>query len=811
VTSNLDLMVDALSTANPAGLKMVTQPPFPDGPDYAVWRLGIAWNDHFGLDEAVLVRQALRTIGDSLFCPAISRPLLKPLASAGVRFDNAGNLTCSAFRPDWLEAMDLIGRDGLDSAPINRVPDESVPSEAYVADSFGYGSWKSRALKEACWKVLQSPSDATVLVALPTGSGKSLCFHYLARFSTGLTIVIVPTVALAIDHYRSAMGLPALVDLVPQYFASDDPTFDPGQVTEQVRSGVCRLLFCSPESCVSGRLRDVLTSLAEEGRLDNVIIDEAHIVGTWGAYFRIDFQFLSTQWKSWRRISNGKVKTVLLSATFTQECREGLRRLFPAEHWDEFISQRLRPELTYFSKRFGNEDERVDAVMSAVRHLPRPAILYTTRVADTKIWFDRLFAEGFRRIEAFTGETPARERKQLLTLWRDNKIDLMVATSAFGLGVDKADVRSVIHACLPENLDRYYQEVGRAGRDGFSAMSLLTVTKSDERLAESMGPTLLRPSTIQDRWSSLWRTSEVIDLHSHKYRVNVRTKRDELIGTRTYEENVRWNKRLLLQLYRAGLIDLIDLRLDISGPELAEWATLLVKFPPGTPDVASLIELERSAEVSSLANGLEMMKVCVGNDRRLCAMLSKMYGKGTVRICGGCPGCRLDGRPKDESAPLPIPSSKVTIPAREIVLGLPPLGDAMRDFHPLARWVRRAAQLRRAVRFACADENLKGLIAIAKDAFGGQPDAYRIDGLGSFDPSWTLPFRIEADESLVVVHAGTAHQGALGIERGASITHWICEDCSAVDERGRAWIDYPGVRPYLSPESWINSGGALVY
>jgi ATP-dependent DNA helicase RecQ len=811
VTPNLELLADALSSGSSNRLKTIPRPSTPDGPNYPIWRLGIAWSDDFGQDQAVLVRQVLRTIGDSLFCRSISESLIKPLASAGIRFESSGNLTCSPFRPNWLGAMKSLGDDSLDAAPIDRVPDESVPGEAYVADSFGYGRWKSRALKEACWKVLRAPLDATVLVALPTGSGKSLCFHYLARFSTGLNIVIVPTVALAIDHYRSAMALPALVDLSPQYFASDDPTLDPAQVTESVRSGVCRLLFCSPESCVSGRLRDVLASLAQEGRLENVIIDEAHIVGTWGAYFRIDFQFLATQWKTWRRISNGRVKTVLLSATFTQECREGLQRLFPTERWEEFISQRLRPELTYFSKRFDSEEERTEAVLSAVRHLPRPAILYTTRVDDTNTWLDRLSREGFNRVEAFTGETPARERKKLLTLWRDNKIDLMVATSAFGLGVDKADVRSVIHACLPENLDRYYQEVGRAGRDGFSAVSVLTVTHSDEQLAESMGPKLLRPDTIQDRWSSLWRTSEVVELESHRYRVNVRTKRDELVGTRTYEENVRWNKRLILQLYRAGLIDLIDLQIENTGPEPAEWATLSVKFPPETPDVASLIESERSAEVKSLATGLAMMKACVGEGQRLCSMLSRMYGRGTARICGGCPGCRIDRRPKDESIPLPIPSCVATTPVREIVLELPPLGEGRRDFHPLARWIRRASELRGTVRFACADENVKALIAIAKDAFGGQPKAYRVDGLGSFDSFWTLPFRIEADESLIVIHSGHPHQGSLTIQSGASITHWICQDCSAVDERGRAWIDYPGIRPYLSPESWINSGGTLVH
>jgi ATP-dependent DNA helicase RecQ len=683
------------------------------------------WSENAdGPDQAVLVRQAITEIGGSLFCGQINPMLIEVLRRSGLEVDHAGSLVCSPFRPSWIGNSDLIGSDGLDSPARLRVPNESVLGEAFLEASFGYRCWKSRALKEACWKVIKAPGGATVLVALPTGSGKSFCFHYLARFSGGLTVVIVPTIALAIDHYRSAMNFPALAELSPHYFASDDPAFDPVQVAESVRSGNCRLLFCSPESCVSGRLRDILTELAEQGRLSNVIVDEAHMVATWGIYFRIDFQFLSAQWKQWRLKAKGTLKTVLLSATFTDECRTGLTRLFPSDEWIEFISQRLRPELAYYSGRFATEDERGSAVLEALHVLPRPAILYTTRVEDSTKWLKRLKAAGFQRVQSFTGETPARERRDLLTLWRNNKIDLMVATSAFGLGVDKADVRSVVHVCLPENLDRYYQEVGRVGRDGYSAVSLLTVTPLDYQIAESMGPTLLRPATIQDRWTSLWRTAEAVDTKSHIYRVNVRTKRDELIGTRTYEENVRWNKRLLLQLYRAGLIQLLNLEAETKEELLGEWATIEVKFAPDTPNVASLIETERSAEVESLEKGLSMMQLCVGNDQRLCVMLAKMYGKGTLRICGGCPGCRIDERSVDDCRDLPLPPSIGTFPAKEIVLGLPAIGNA-REVHPLVQWIRRAAQIRKIDRFACADEDLEVLINLVKEAFGGNPNLER--------------------------------------------------------------------------------------
>ena len=105
-------------------------------------------------------------------------------------------------------------------------------------------------------------------------------------------------------------------------------------------------------------------------------------------------------------------------------------------------------------------------MLEALRHVPRPAILYVTRVVDAKAWRDRLEAEGFEHAELVHGETGANERDRILRGWRDGDIDLVVATSAFGLGIDYRHVRAVVHACIPESLDRFYQEVGRGGRDG---------------------------------------------------------------------------------------------------------------------------------------------------------------------------------------------------------------------------------------------------------------------------------------------------------------------------------------------------------
>jgi len=799
----------ALSKDDAGILRKIQRPQSPIGPEYPIWRLGQAWTEAFGPDEALLVRQAIRSRGNHLFCPDVPEPIRSPLANAGVKLDGASRLTVGAFRPEWLTFQN--GENGADAPVTQRVSNEEVVGEAYFEESFGYSHWKSRALKEACWTVHIAAPGSTVTVALPTGSGKSLCFHFLARFSSGLTLVIVPTVALAIDQYRSARSLAGLRGLEPKYFAADDPDFSPHQVAEEVRSGASRILFCSPESCVSGRLRPVLDQLVDEGRLENVVIDEAHMVGTWGMYFRVDFQLFSALWKQWRQRSNNTLKTILLSATFTEDCRKGLAKLFPSDNWTEYISQRLRPELTYYSSQFFSEQQRSDAVMEALWRLPRPAILYTTRVDDAIAWKATLTGHGFRRVECFTGETSSRQRRGLLTMWREDKLDVMVATSAFGLGVDKSDVRSVIHACLPEDLDRFYQEVGRAGRDGCSAVSILATIPRDHALAVGMGPTLLRPETIQQRWESLWRTRQQIDARSHVYRINLRTKKDALVGTRTYEENVRWNKRLLLQLYRAEQVDLRNLQSETSEGEKAEWATLELRFPPLSPDIVRLIGAVRDEELRVLESGLRRMRSCVVDKARICVVLTKMYGKGTLRVCGGCDGCRDEDRPVDDCPPLPIPKSPPSVPLMELVAGLPSLVLARTGPHPLARWIRRTTQTKKVRRFACAEEDLTTLKGIFKEAFGGDPAPYRVDGLGEDKRDWECPFRLDLNENLVVIHTRRVHRGAWSLKAGRVISHWLCDNCDPVDDRGRQWLDYRGIRPHHVPDAWLATGETNVY
>lgn len=773
---------------------------------YAYWRFLKRLRDEprVSLEHGVLLRQAVRWSGDHLFVgnPA---PILKRVGEAcGVRWTPAGELVTKAYRPDWLVGDEWPPGRGLDDPPVIRVPDEQVPAEPWLwgmGQGEGIQSWHSLAQKEACWKALTVAPGSTTLIGLPTGAGKSLIFQTLARFSTGLTVVIVPTVALAIDQWIAAKEvLGRFPQLSPRYYAANDPANDPAAVRQSLKDGTCRLLFTSPEACVSGSLRGVLDELAEVGRLENLVVDEAHIIDTWGGHFRVEFQLLAVRWRQWLEKSNGRLRTFLLSATFTPTCQRMLQDLFGASNWQQFACQRLRPEMTYARQDFTFMDERDARLHEALRYLPRPLILYVTEVEEAERLCDVLIDNGFRSVAAFTGNTKSSERKRLLNAWRSNELDIMVATSAFGMGVDKPDVRAVIHACFPENLHRYYQEVGRGGRDGASSVCLWMPTKRDREIAKGLLPKLLGPDLIKLRWSTMLdRARESDERETLSLPMDAKHKR--LLGNRSYGENIRWNKRLILMMVRAGLVELLDLvaEEDPDAPgEYVEWVSLIPKFPPRAEDLAERLAEPRCQELEAGSQGLDALDSYRSGKRPICRLLRREYGDDTQVVCGGCPACRGHEADRYSVPRLEFDNYPPTSPRLDLIAS----AESFASPRSVSRFAERMRDL-------MADSGLKRFVlasslgsdirrALAEMMPPEERTWYRLDDSSDIDR-----MIVEPSEHLLCIHGLEPDRRLLALRQGRRISHIFPTAAKITDPNGRILLSDAGAVFFTSPEQWL--------
>ena len=336
-------------------------------------------------------------------------------------------------------------------------------------------------------------------------------------------------------------------------------------IAERIRSGEQVLCFASPEA-VCGRLRRPLEDAAAAGLLRALVVDEAHLIDSWGINFRPDFQMLAGVRRQLLTLSAAReFRTLLLSATLTSDTVRVLRNLFPPVAGARFglvSAAALRPEIDYWIAPAMEGELRIERTIEALHHLPRPLILYTTERWMARDWHRRIGELGFRRVGIVTGATPTAQRERAVEGWRNGSIDIIVGTSAFGLGIDNPHVRAVIHACVPETLDRFYQEVGRGGRDGHASVSLTVPIDRDMGTARSLSrKRLLLPETSQRRWRAMFEHPDREDLTDGRYRlrVDVRPDFDSRHIDMVNSMNTDWNMRTLVLMAASGAITLEDI------------------------------------------------------------------------------------------------------------------------------------------------------------------------------------------------------------------------------------------------------------
>jgi superfamily II DNA or RNA helicase len=445
------------------------------------------------------------------------------------------------------------------------------------------------------------PSSQILIGCLPTGEGKSLSIHRLVVQSKRLVLVVVPTVTLAQDQEIEALqvlegqGLPKEL----AYLGGDGARED---IRTRIRGGDQRLVFANPESLRA--LLPALMEAAREGNLEAVVVDEAHVIDADGWEFRPDFGLIP----SIVRALTGQVpqskrapKVVLLSATLTQATVANLKLLFGGEGREVILagSLRLRPEPAYVGEEVEAEGEeaaealRRKRVLDVLPLLPRPLYLYSTTKDDVEYYLNALKELGLNRVRHVHGGVDATDRHEVIRAVREQEVDVVSANSAFGLGLNVPDIRTVVHACVPESLDRFSQEVGRGGRDRRATISWLVTTRKDRVIARNQGFRKI----LKDKGGPRWRDLKASSLEAGPGRLWVRMDSDR----NKNETSRRWALATIVLMQACGLLEVVW---DQERPEGVEFEDLCVRLVD--PSVDEVNWIEKTADLRNAINTADL-------------------------------------------------------------------------------------------------------------------------------------------------------------------------------------------------------------
>ena len=331
---------------------------------------------------------------------------------------------------------------------------------AILKSRFGYDSFWSPQ-EEIIANVLAGRDS---LALMPTGGGKSLCYQLPALIFDGVTLVVSPLIALMKDQVDAlnANGIAA------RFINSSLPASEIEQVQAQVRRGQVKILYVAPERLVLPGFRRFLHSL----NLSLIAIDEAHCISEWGHEFRPDYRNLLQL-----RQDFPSVPVVALTATATEQVRKDIIAQLELRRGQVFLSSFNRVNLSYSVLAKGDSWSLMLSLLQ--RHRNQSAIIYCFSRQETEDVAEDLNARGFsaRPYHAgLDGETRRRTQEDFI---RD-RVPIIVATIAFGMGINKPDIRLVVHYSLPKSLEAYYQETGRAGRDGLPSECVLFFAYGDK-------------------------------------------------------------------------------------------------------------------------------------------------------------------------------------------------------------------------------------------------------------------------------------------------------------------------------------------
>lgn len=666
------------------------------------------------LELASLARQAIEEAKSFGFGPPLQLPKESPWghwpeqkiwAQCNVNFTTLEFhclVNSNPWVPPWLGCTSLDPfsdsfKKNPENTPSARV-DDKVISDPAVHRLFD--CYRTYGQREAIRAALGQPEGTTLTINLPTGTGKTYAVIGPALAHKGVTVVVVPTTTLAIEQERRLQEILDGKSSQQKFAYHGTMTESEKQVFRQeLSNGEKKIIFTSPEALMTG-LSSTVRRLGGQGQLRALVIDEAHIIDEWGFGFRSEFQLLS----GFRRaiIEEQRLKripllrTMLLTGTLTNQSLKTIHALFGCYGDHEVIgSMGTRPEISYWKSDDSDSDLRRIRLIETLSNAAKPCIVYVTRVSqDTQVDptenVSNLSAfikqQGFSRVAAIDGNTSYEDKKKVINGLSpppntSPELDIVVANSAFGLGIDIEGLRTVIHACVPETIERLYQEAGRAGRDGRYATHILLPVKNDWILAKSMAEKrILKKETARSRWEAMNRTK--INLANNEFDLDL-TARHRSFNFGATRRNMEWNQRTLTLMHLANLITLgfsdppkeqdYETESELTIAYARYKTRVRVKINDLTEEGWNRFEEVRSYQRDSVRNSIKSIEEienglnqCI-NEKFADVFTINEFPEGiinsaTIRSdvgCAGCPFCRRNGVAKRKYVPTRIPASQL--------------------------------------------------------------------------------------------------------------------------------------------------------